>query len=83
MPKYELHAYHGDGEGNHGAEPEILHVEHHSYEAARHSAGRLAVRIGGPVDIARDENTPWNERYETTASASKHHVTGYRFERLT
>lgn len=59
---------------------EIISVA--SDSAARDYAGRLAIKIDGPVDLARDGPAPWHERYQSTAAPSTYHVKGYRFERL-
>lgn len=88
--RFEFHSY------NENAEFIGMHVEdHRSVTCARNAAGRLAKQQGGPVDLCWSMKTagpaavekavdaPWDERYITTASPSEHHVTGYRFERLT
>lgn len=51
--------------------------------SAKRYAGKLAIKLDGPVDIAYYEaGVRWNERYITTASPSEFHKAGYRFERL-
>lgn len=83
MQQFEFHAYHGGEDGSISATPEITHARLSGDGAARAKAGRLARRIGGPVDLAIAGAADWSERYLTTASPSEFHSTGYRFQRLT
>lgn len=79
MLQFELRAFPNEAMG-----PEDrTFVQAPSDQAIRARAGRLAVRINGPVDIARAGGTDWNDRYLTTASPSEYHAAGYRFEQLT
>ena len=79
LQQYELHAY-ASGTAVHAAVTTVALV---SDQAAKARAGRLSKTVDGPVDLARAGTTEWYDRYLTTASPSKHHATGYRFERLT
>lgn len=83
MQQYEFHAYSGASDGSISGSPDIIFTRLSGDSAARAKAGRLALRIDGPVDLAIAGAADWNDRYVTTASPSEYHSTGYRFERLT
>lgn len=80
---FEFHAFKGNSDGDHAATADVTVARLRSDSVARTKAGRLAKRIGGPVDLAFAGAAPWNDRYITTASPSEYHSTGYRFEKLT
>jgi len=76
--QYEFKSFGADGMG-----PEAVEFARYASDsAARSAAGRMSVRIDGPVDLARAGSADWNDRYMTTASPSEFHASGYRFERL-
>lgn len=76
--QYEVKHY---GELGAGLETvEILHTT--GDNAARQYVGRLALRICGPVDLARAGVSEWNERYLTTAEPSEFNAAGYRHVRI-
>ena len=77
MGQFDFHDFSGE------ASTAVVTIERFKNEAAaRGHAGRLAKRNGGPIDLALAGAAPWKDRYVTTASSSKFHVAGYRFERL-
>lgn len=82
MQQFEFHAYKDDGFGAISANPDITFARLSGDGSARAHAGRLARRIGGPVDIAIAGAADWSDRYMTTASPSEYHTSGYRLERL-
>lgn len=71
--------YYPDGGPREGI---ISYSRHASDASAKTKAGRMAKRLGLPVDLAVAGGADWDERYVTTASPSEFHATGYRFERL-
>ena len=76
---YEFKSY---GKDAMGAE----YVEYHfckSESSARSKAGRIAIKVNGPVDVAHASGGKWEDRYMTTAAPSEYHSAGYRCERLT
>ena len=75
---YELRSYGEDALG----EMKIDYLTCRSDSSARSAAGRMAKKIGGPVDLADVGSQPWDQRYMTTASPSEYHSSGYRCERL-
>lgn len=80
--QFEFHAYAGDESGAVAERPTITTERMASHSAARAKAGRIAKKIGGPVDLALAGAAPWEDRYITTASPSEYHAAGYRLERL-
>jgi hypothetical protein len=76
--QYEFRSYGEDAVGQEAVE----FGTYRSDSSARHDAGKMAVKINGPVDVARAGGAEWNERYISTAIPSEHHRTGYQFERL-
>lgn len=78
MLQFEFHAYAGDSLAE-----TVTFERLAGDQAARAKAGRLAVKVEGPVDLARAGAAGWDERYITTANPSSFHASGYRFERLT
>lgn len=81
MIQFEFHAYEAPG-GAVASTPTVSVETLSSDSAARGRAGRLAKRVGGPVDLAFAGPGDWSERYITTAAPSEYHASGYRFERL-
>ena len=76
---FELRGYANWGTGD----ETVIIREYQTRAAARSTAGRLACKIDGPVDIATAGDAEWADRYMTTARPSQFHVAGYAFERLT
>jgi len=81
--RYEFHAYHGDGSGEIAPVADVTTHEYEDLGAAKAYAGRLSIRIRGPVDLAREGWQLWADRYITTAQPSQHHASGYQLEKLT
>lgn len=76
---FEFHAFPGEAMGD-----EVITVVRVSTDqAARQRAGRLSIKINGPVDIVRIGDEPYDERYLTTALPNHYNQSGYGFERLT
>lgn len=83
MRQFEFHDYgNGAGDGSVLERANISTMEFEETAQARTHAGKLAKKMGGPVDLAKAGDGEWSERYITTAAASEYHTAGYRFERL-
>jgi hypothetical protein len=83
MRQFEFHDY-GDGtySGTTLERANITTLEFEETSQAKAAAGRMARKLGGPVDLAKGGDGEWADRYITTAAKSEHHSAGYRFERL-
>jgi hypothetical protein len=83
MRLFEFHDYgNGAGDGTTLERANITTKDFEETSQAKAHAGRLAKKMGGPVDLAKAGGGEWADRYITTAAASEHHTAGYRFERL-
>ncbi|WP_454760563.1 hypothetical protein [Caulobacter segnis] len=76
--QYEFRSYGEDAAGQEA----VQFASYRTDGSARAAAGRLSMKIKGPVDDARAGGADWDDRYITTAMPSEHHRTGYQFERL-
>jgi hypothetical protein len=81
--QFEFHIYKGDDHGAVSDKAEIKLVNLKGDSSAKAKAGGFAKQANGPVDLCYAGDQAFNERYITTASPSKYHASGYRFERLT
>ena len=75
MPTFELHAF------PEGGRETVDFCAAVSDAAAKAKAGRLSKQIDGPVDIVRQGDGEWNDRYITTAMPSPYTTSGFMFER--
>lgn len=82
MRQFEFHAYKGDEYGAIADRPEVTTAEYEEKVSAVGYAGRMAKRIQGPVDVALAGESPWEDRYITTAAPCSYRISGSRFERL-
>jgi hypothetical protein len=81
--RFEFRVFPADEDGCMDTTAELREItDHEDRQAAKSRGGSLAKRYNGPVDIAYAGNAPWADRYITTASPSKYHSRGYRFERI-